>query len=112
MTIRNFIYLKKKPSNSKFKTIIFFTETVKMYPCIELLITLWSGKPFFNNCTVRAVIKNKKVVINKLQIDIGGIIYTQKLNLTYSRGKSISAVNLFDLKRLDILAGYLCYSKK
>ncbi len=75
-------------------------------------MVLWSGKPIFNSYMMRAAIKDEKALIDELRIGIGGITYTQKSSLTYSRVRSVSAVTFFDLKKHYTLPGYLFCGKK
>lgn len=106
------MHLKSKPFNLKSKTTTSFARTVRMYPCIEFLMILCCGKSFLNNCTMKVVIKGKKALIDKLQIDIGGIIYIQKSSFMYSRMKNVNAMTFLDLKRYYILPRYLFCGKK
>lgn len=48
---------------------------------------------------MKAAIKNKKVLINKLQIDINKTIYIQRLSYISSHAKNVSIVTFFNLKR-------------
>ena len=102
---KNLMRLRKKPLNLKYKTTIFSVETVKMYPCVELLMTLWSGKIFSSSYTMRMVIKDAKVLIDGWQIDISGIIYMQRSSLMYRPVRTVNAVTLFDLKKPYIRPG-------
>ena len=102
---KNLIYLRKKPLNLKCKTITFSVEIVKMYPCVKLLITLWSGKIFFSSYTMRVVIKDAKVLINGWLIDIVGIIHMYKSSLIYRLVRSVNAMTFLNLKKPYIRAG-------
>lgn len=46
--------------------------------------------------------KGEKVLIDRLQINIGGIAYLKKLKLIYNYLKNASIVNLLNLKRHSI----------
>lgn len=50
-------------------------------------------------------IKDGKVLINRLQINTSGIIYTQRSSLINNHIRSVSAVTLFDLQRHYTLPG-------
>ncbi len=64
-----------------------------------------SRKSFFNNYMMKAVIKDKKRLIDGLRTDIGGMTYTKKLRRTYKRVRNANAVTLFDLKKHLIQPG-------
>lgn len=83
-----------------------------MFECIKQLMILQSAKLFYNNYTMRVIIKEKKIFINKLQIIIDEIIYMQKLRLIYSLIRNINAIIYSDLKKYYIQPGQLFYSKK
>lgn len=106
------MHLKRKPFSLKSKITTSFAETVRMYQYVEFLMILCCGKSFLNNCTMKVVIKGKKALIDKLQIDIGGIIYMQKSSFTYNRVKNVNTVTFLDLKRYYILPRYLFCGKK
>ena len=55
---------------------------------------MWSNRLFFINYTMKAVIKDGKILIDKGQIDINGITYIEKSSLIYNHIKSISVVHL------------------
>ena len=61
---------------------------------------------------MRAAKKDKKVLIGKLQIDIGEITYTQKSSFTYSQVRNVGAVTFLDLKKHYIPLEYLFCGKK
>ena len=97
--------LKRKPYHLRSKTISFFAKTVKIYQYIEWLMISKNAILFFNNNTMKAVIKDKKKLISELQIGIDGIIYMQKSKLMYSCMKNVSNVTLLDLKKHYIQSG-------
>lgn len=66
---------------------------------------LWSGRLSFNSYTMRAAIKDGKVLNDGWQIDTGGIIYMQKSSLMLSQVRSVSAVTLLDPKKHYIPPG-------
>ena len=68
-------------------------------------MTPQSAKLFSNNYIMRAVIKEGKILIGKIQIVIDRTIYMQKLKRMYSHMKNLNAVILLDLKRLYIRPG-------
>ncbi len=70
-----------------------------MCQCVELLLILWSGRLFFNSYMMRAATKDGKVLIDELQINTGGIIYTRRSSLMHSYMRSVSTVTLPDLKK-------------
>lgn len=104
--------LRKRPINLKSRINTIFAGIVKIYLYVELLMTLKSAKPFFNSCTIRVAIKNKKALTDEQQININGITYMQKSSLIYNHVRSINAVIFFDLKRHYIPLGYLFCSKE
>lgn len=80
-----------------------------MYQYAKQLIIAQSAKIFFNNQTIRAV---RKVLINKLRIGIGRIIYMQKIRYIYNYTRNVNAIIYFNLKRYYIKSKQLFYSKK
>lgn len=83
-----------------------------MSECVDQLMTPQSTKFFFNNYTIKPVIKKGKIFIYKLQIVMGEIIYMQKLKCMYSYTKDVNAMIPLSLKRFYIQPGQLFYGKK
>lgn len=104
--------LKRKPSNSRSKIVIFSAKIKKMFQCVKQLTIPQSIKILFNNYTMKAVIKEEKVLINGLQTGISVIIYMQKLRHMYSHMKNVNAMTPPNLKKLYIQLEQLFYGKK
>lgn len=105
------MYLRKTLLNSKFKITTFSIETIRMCQYVKLLIILWSSRLFFNSYMMRAVTKNRKVLINRFQIDTGGITYMQRSSFMYRHVRNVRAVTFLNLKKHYILLGQLLYDK-
>lgn len=73
---------------------------------------LWTDRPFFNSYTIKAAIKNEKILIDGSQIDTGMMTYTQKSRLMYNHARSVNALTFPDLKKYYIPPGWLLYGKK
>lgn len=71
-----------------------------------------SGKPFFNNYTIKVVTKDEKGLIDVLQTDISEVTYRQKLKRMYNRVRNASDVTPPALRKRFIRLGLLFYGRK